>query len=303
MMIGTITLTLAAAVLTLLAIVMGYILGWANTAFHVEVDPKIEAINSVLPGANCGGCGYIGCAEYAEAIVSSKVEIDLCTPGGAGCVAELARILGVEVKPTFPYKAVVHCAAISEQRLQQNHYQGERSCGAANLVSGVQGCIYGCLGFGDCVEACAYDAIHLVNGLAKVNYEKCIGCKACAKVCPRNLITMIPFKSERVLVVACSNPDFGLAVKEVCKVGCIGCKACVRENDLLSMNGNLPVIDYNQYDPTKGYASLPDQCRMDSLLFVGKPAPSDIEKTKDEILPDRVAADFKTTVDETEWRG
>lgn len=298
-----ITLTLASIVLAALAVAMGYILGWANQAFHVESDPKVEAINTALPGANCGGCGYVGCMEYAEAVAKGEADITLCGPGGAGCAAELARIMGIEIKDRFPYKAVVHCAASSRQRLKQHPYLGEATCAAANLVAGVQGCIYGCLGFGDCVAACAYDAIHIIDGLASVNYEKCNGCKACAAACPRNIISMAPFKSERVLVVACSNQDFGPAVKEVCQVGCIGCKACTRDNDMLTMQGNLPAINYDRYDPSMDFTPITDTCRMESLFFVGKPTQKDVEETKGEELPARVTADFETTVDETEWRG
>lgn len=216
---------------------------------------------------------------------------------------DLAEILGVEATESLPYRAVVHCAADYDARLQLTDYTGERTCAAANLVAGIQGCAYGCLGFGDCVRACNYDAIHVVNGLAVVDYEKCIGCKACANVCPRNIITMIPFKAERVLVVACSNEDFGPDVKNVCKVGCIGCKACAKISEMFNMSGNVPVIDYNKFDPQADYTPVLDKCRMESLIWVGKPTDEDLAAVAHEETPDRVKADFQTTVDKTDWWG
>ncbi len=148
----------AAALLTVMAVAFGVVLGWANRAFHVEVDPKVEAINDALPGANCGGCGFVGCSEYAEAVAQNATTIDLCGPGGADCAKRLAKIMGVEVEESFPYRAVVHCAAHDNERFQRRPYDGEKTCVSANLVGGVQGCTYGCLGLGDCFKACQYDA-------------------------------------------------------------------------------------------------------------------------------------------------
>ncbi|HYW78229.1 MAG TPA: RnfABCDGE type electron transport complex subunit B [Thermoguttaceae bacterium] len=293
----------AALVLGLLAVVMGCVLGWANRAFHVEVDAKVEAITEALPGANCGGCGFVGCSEYAEAIVGNGAEVTLCAPGGNACAVRLAQIMGVEVTESLPYRAVVHCAANFDQRLQRVPYDGELTCVAANLVAGVQGCVYGCLGLGDCTRACKYDAIHIVRGLSVVDYEKCVGCKACAAVCPRNIITMVPFKVDRMLVVACSNQDKGPDVKMVCEVGCIGCTACSRKAELMTMKGNLPVIDYDRYESDADFAVARQTCPRASMIEVGKPSAQDIAAVADETLPERVVADFKTTVDETEWRG
>ena len=302
-MLTTITLILAALVLSLLAVAMGWVLGWANKAFYVEVDPKVASVNAALPGANCGGCGYVGCMEYAEAVAAGEADITLCGPGGASCVEQMGAIMGKEVGETFPYRAVIHCAANRDARLQLMPYTGEPTCAAANLVAGVQGCTYGCLGLGDCATACTYDAIDIKNGLAVINYDKCVGCKACAVVCPRNIITMVPFRQERMLVVACCNQDAGNDVKAVCKVGCIGCKACTRNSPLFHMEGNAPVIDYDHYTPEVSFDMVLSKCPMESLIFVGKPSPKDLAKTEGEHVPERIEADFKTTVDETEWRG
>jgi len=156
----------------------------------------------------------------------------------------------------------------------------------------------------DCTQACDYDAIHVVDGLAVVDYEECVGCGACARVCPRNIISMVPFKAERMFVVACSNKDFGNDVRAVCTVGCIGCKACERLNDLLHIEENLSTLDYGDYDPVAAnFEAAFEKCPRDSMLFVGKPSAKDLAAVADEELPDRVEADFKTTVDDTEWRG
>jgi RnfABCDGE-type electron transport complex B subunit len=304
-MLNNVTLLLSAAVLALLAVAMGYVLGWANRRFYVEVDPKVEALIAALPGANCGGCGYVGCSEYAEAVARGEAPVNLCAPGGAGAAEQLAAIMGVELDEALPYRAVLHCSATREQRLQRADYRGEPTCQAANLVAGVQGCIYGCLGFGDCQRACDYGAIEIVNGLSTIDYDKCVGCGACARTCPRNIITMVPFKSERMMVVACSNQDRGGDVRAVCEVGCLGCKACTRvAPDLITMDGALPAINYDNYDPTDDVIEqVLEKCPRKRLLFVGKPTERDLEAVAEEEVPEVVQADFKTTVDDTEWRG
>lgn len=289
-----------------LAVGAGYVLGWAKDALRVEVDPRIDEVLNALPGANCGGCGYVGCASYAEAVVTKGEVPDKCPVGGASCAAAVAAIMGVGLTPSWPKRPVVHCRAGLGERLQRNEYRGEPSCAAANLVAGVQGCAYGCLGLGDCVRACEFDAIHIRNGLAVVDYEACTGCGACARVCPRNIITMVPFKRDRMLVVACSNKDIGKEVKEVCTVGCIGCRVCGKRSPLFQFTeGNLPAIDYDAYDPDHMESSelAAEKCPMHGLLYVGKPTPRDIAAAGSEEAPAVVTADFKTTVDSTDWQG
>jgi Na+-translocating ferredoxin:NAD+ oxidoreductase subunit B len=299
------TLTLSAILLLLLAVAMALVLGWANQAFHVAVDPLVEAIDRALPGANCGGCGYVGCTEYAVAVASGQAALNLCAPGGSSCTETLAELTGQEATAALPYRAVVHCAATRDQRLprEKPEYVGEPTCAAANLVAGYQGCTYGCLGLGDCVRACDYDAIHVVDGVAVVDYDHCIGCKACAAACPRNIITMVPFKAERMLVVACSNPDGAAAVKAVCPVGCISCSMCAKKCSLMQMQNSLPVIDYDAYQNEEDFAVALEKCPRESLIFVGKPSPSDLAKVADQELPKRIEADFQTTVDRTDWWG
>ena len=280
---------LAGLTMLTLALAMSAVLGWASRRFHVEVDPRVESVDAALPGANCGGCGYIGCTDYAEAVVNTDADVALCAPGGPSCAGALAEIMGVEVERTWSYRAVVHCAATTEQRLGRHEYLGEQTCAAANVVSDVQGCVYGCLGLSDCVRSCDYDAIHVIDGLARVDYRKCTGCGACIDACPRHIISRIPFKAEQVLVVACSNQDFGADVKKVCSVGCIGCKACEKLSELIAMSGHLPEIDYEVETHTADdFSASIEKCPMESLIWVGTPSEKDLAATLDEELPERI---------------
>jgi len=302
---GLTVILLAAGTMLVLATFMAYVLGWANRTFHVEVDPRVESVNEVLPGANCGGCGYVGCAEYAEAVAAGRCGPDLCTVGGQSCAQEIAKILGLELEQTWPYRPAVHCGATYRQRLKRNEYRGEQTCITANLVAGVQGCTYGCLGLGDCKDACQFDAIRIIDGLATVDYDKCVGCGACARACPRNIISMVPFKSERMLVVTCSNKDFGKDVRAVCKVGCLGCGACARLSDIFAVKDNISRIDYDKYDPARmeGVNVVLEKCPMKRIVYVGKPTEEDLAAVADQETPEIITDRFSTTVDKTEWHG
>ena len=265
---------LAAATMLVLAVLMSFILGWANRAFHVQVNPLVEKAMEILPGTNCGGCGYVGCSEYAEAVVSGKAPPGKCPVGGHGVAEQLAELLGVSFEKTAPKYAVVHCGAGREQKKGLADYRGEPTCAAANVTGGVQACAYGCLGLGDCVRSCCFDAIHVVGGLAAVDYDKCTGCGACVKACPRDLISLASFPTDRVLAVACSNRDFGKDVKAVCDVGCIGCKACTKVSDLFVMDGQLSRIDYEQYAPDKAAEAEPaiQKCPTRCIVYRGQGA-------------------------------
>lgn len=244
-----ITIILASATMLGLAICMSMILGWANVAFHVEVDPKVEAVNKVLPGANCGGCGYVGCNEFAEAVAQGKAPCDGCPVGGATCAAEVAAVMGVEVGESIAKKAIVHCNATCTELLQTTPYKGEMTCASAKVVSGLSGCVFGCIGLSDCVRVCDFDAIHVTDNLAKVDYDKCVGCNACIKACPQDIISLENFVSEDIPSVLCSSQDPGPVVKKVCKVGCTGCKLCTKKSDLFVMNENLAVFNVAEYKP------------------------------------------------------
>lgn len=299
------TLLIASGLLVVLAVFMGVVLGWANKALHVPVDERIVRVGANLPGANCGGCNFAGCNDFAEAVVSGKAKVTGCTVGGDATAQKVAAVMNVVVEKSWPVRPIVHCAATIEQRLVRGRYVGEATCHAANLVNGIQGCTYGCLGFGDCTGACAFEAILIRDGLAVVDYVRCTGCGACAVICPRNIISLVPFKADRILAVTCANKDFGKDVSSICTVGCIGCSACSKKTPVIRMDGTLPVIAYETYDPAQAESFLAaiDKCSREGLVFVGKPSAKDFAAAAGKDLPARVEADFKTTADDEEWRG
>ncbi|GAB6144980.1 RnfABCDGE type electron transport complex subunit B [Desulfocicer niacini] len=271
-MIGVVTIGIAAGTMLLMAVVMSYILGWANKKFHVEVDPRVEAVTEALPGANCGGCGFLGCSDYAVAIVANNAPVNKCPVGGAACAEEVAVIMGVEVGDAVPSRAVVHCGAHTNDKAGKSEYRGEQRCAAAHLVAGIQDCTFGCLGFGDCVLACNYDAIHIVDGLATVDYDKCVGCGACTRACPRMIISMADFHEDRIPAILCSNKDKGKDVTSACSVGCMGCKSCTRVSDIITMNGDLAVLDASAYtyEKVEGAEKAIEKCPTHSIAFIGK---------------------------------
>ena len=269
------TVLTSAAVMLGIAAVFSALLVEANRRLAVEVDPLEKAISSALPGANCGGCGFASCCSYARAVSGHHADVNRCTVGGPPVAARVASLMGVAPQVNFPFRPVIHCSATTEQRLQRGDYQGDLTCYSAAVTGGVQGCSYGCLGFGDCVASCEHDAIKLVSGLPRIDYEKCIGCGACVRACPRGIIEQIPFKADRMLVVGCSSHDPGKVVRTVCEVGCIGCSLCARtEPQLFSISENLAVIDYDHATGTEDLHVVHEKCPMASLVYFGKPPTS-----------------------------
>jgi RnfABCDGE-type electron transport complex B subunit len=263
-------------VLALLATAISWILGRANNAFYVHVDEKVAAIIEALPAANCGGCGYPGCAQYADAVAAGEAEITLCGPGGAVAIGEMAVIMGIDAVETVPLKAIVKCGATRSLRKGQAEYHGEKTCAAAALVPNIQGCSYGCLGFGDCAVVCEHDAIDIIDGLAVIRPDQCGACKECVTACPQNIIGMVPYSEENMFAVVCSNLDAAKDVKAVCDVGCIGCKICAKKTPFIRMEGNLPVIEYKSYDADMNFEMVMDKCPTNSIFFLGqekRPAP------------------------------
>lgn len=236
---------LTAAVVGAVGIIVGFILVTAGEKFKVETDEKTEAIRAQLPGNNCGGCGYPGCDGLAAAIASGEAKVDACPVGGAATAEKISALLGVEAPDMEKRVAFVRCAGDCDTALDKCNYMGIRDCRAAAVVPGrgAKHCVKGCKGFGSCVTACMFDAIHVVNGIAVVDPKKCTGCGKCASTCPNGLIVMIP--ADASYVVQCNSQDRGKAVKEACAAGCIGCTACTRqcEYGAVAMNGNVAVID------------------------------------------------------------
>ena len=240
------TLIIMAIVLvTVIGLVGAVILVAASIFMYVPVDERVEKITGVLAGANCGACGCAGCADYAKSIVEGGNAINKCTPGGAKTVAAIAEIMGVQAEATVPMKAVVACSGTCEKTSKRYEFEGIQSCLAVKGLYGGDGmCKYGCLGYGDCTRACAFDAIHVVDGVAKVDREKCVGCGACAAACPNSIISIIP-EHKRKPVVLCQNKDKGGDTRKACTAGCIGCMKCAKAcpKQAITVENNLAYID------------------------------------------------------------
>ena len=246
----------------------------ASEKLKVEVDPKIEQIHEVLPNLDCGACGFAGCGQYAKAVLADPELIGKCAPGGADTSAAIAEILNLQVSESGPSKRpIVHCHAHTEDRTVNGNYQGIQSCTAANALANVQACMFGCLGLGDCTRACKFDALHIIDGLATVDYDKCTGCTACAKACPRNLIEMVPFGHENMMTVACNSNETGKSTRAICKVGCIGCKLCTKQSDLFTVEKNLARLDYERYEPSEQTELAMTKCPTKVIVYRGKTAP------------------------------
>ncbi len=236
---------LALILLPAIGLVAGVGLGVAAHFMKVEENEKAKALRECLPGANCGACGFSGCSGYADALAESpNLKSNLCTVGGDAVAAAISEILGTKAEKTVPRRAVVRCAGTSDAREKKALYHGIESCRAAAMVqSGGNGCLYGCIGLGDCARVCDNDAIDVRNGVAVVDESRCFACGKCATACPKSIIEIIP--KGKYPYVACMNADRGAETKAVCSAGCIGCRACVKvcECGAIEMIGSRARID------------------------------------------------------------
>jgi Na+-translocating ferredoxin:NAD+ oxidoreductase RNF subunit RnfB len=207
-------------------------------------DPRIGQVTEMLPGANCGGCGYAGCADYAKAVVEDGAACNLCAPGGSACAGAIASYLGRDAGETAPRAALVLCCGDNAKAVRRAAYNGIADCAAAHATAGGdKGCAYGCLGYGSCARVCPADAITVADGIANVDKARCTACGVCVAACPRNLIKLVPAAAQ--IHVLCSSKAKGPAVKKVCATGCIGCRICVPLADgAITMDGFLAVVDY-----------------------------------------------------------
>lgn len=238
------------AVVGALAAILLYVV---SKKFHVEEDPRIEQVNEVLPGANCGGCGYPGCSGFARACVEAENMDGLfCTVGGNETMLKVADLLGRTAVQSEPKVAVVRCNGTCEARPKVNRYDGATSCAiAAATYGGETGCSFGCLGMGDCTLSCGFDAIKMnpLTGLPEVDEEKCTACGACVKACPKMIIELRKKgpKSRRIYV-SCVNKEKGGVAKKACDNACIGCSKCFKECkfEAITIAQNLAYIDHNK---------------------------------------------------------
>lgn len=237
---------LSFSVLGGLGLLAGSGLAYASKKLVSKIDPKVEVILEVLPGANCGACGFAGCSGLAKALVEERAQANGCIPGGEGVANQVASILGVEVEVREKRIAKILCYHRGASQTQFD-YQGLESCRAAALLfGGEKVCLYSCLGLGDCIEVCPFGAITLVNGRIEIDEERCTGCGKCISICPKEVIALVP-KKKRVHIL-CNSKDKGAIVRKICKEGCIGCGICVKvcPEKAITLKDNLAYIDYKK---------------------------------------------------------
>ena len=249
-----------------LGVFSAVILYFVARKFRVEEDPRIDEVEKMLPGANCGGCGFAGCRGMADALVKrDDISALFCPVGGGDCMKAVAAYLGKAAAEKQPEVATVRCGGTCEKRPRTNEYNGAKSCAvASSLYVGETGCAFGCLGFGSCVSACQFGAMSIgPNGAAVVDPDKCTDCMACAKACPRHLITEVPVSKK--VHVACANQDKGKAAMSVCTHSCIGCGLCQKEckKDAIHVVNGVAVIDY---DKCVGCKLCTKVCPRDAIL-------------------------------------
>lgn len=237
-------------VLAIIGAIGALLLFWASKKFEVKEDPRIAQVGEVLPQANCGGCGFPGCSAFANACVKNEsLEGLFCPVGGAPVMERVSVILGLEAKAADPLIAVVRCNGTCDARPRTNIYDGASKCSIASaLYKGDTDCSFGCLGLGDCVDACDFDAIHInpETRLPEVVEDKCVACGACVKACPKTIIELRKKgpKSRRIFV-SCVNMDKGGVAKKACANACIGCSLCLKQCafEAITIQNNLSYID------------------------------------------------------------
>lgn len=262
-------------ILSIIGTLSAIILYFVAKKFKVYEDPRIDRIEAALPGANCGGCGFAGCRAFADACVGKGELSELfCPVGGNDTMGGVADILGIVATKKDPRVAVLRCNGSCEFRPKTNIFDGAMSCAiASSLYSGDTGCQYGCLGCGDCVAACQFDAIHMnpETGLPEVIDDKCVACGACVKACPKTLIELRrKAPKDRKIYVACRNQDKGGIARKACSVACIGCSKCEKEckYDAIIMANNLAFIDSDKCKLCRKCVSV---CPTNSIIELNFP--------------------------------
>lgn len=282
------SIIIAVVILGGIAFVAAIVLFVCSKKFAVFEDPRIARVNELLPGANCGGCGFAGCNAMAKALVKESdkgsIERISCPVGGAEVMSQVANLLGMTVANGEPQVAVIRCNGTCENRPRISQYVGLRTCAAMNACgAGETACGYGCLGCGDCVNACQFDALHMneETGLPEVDENKCVACGACVKACPRHIIELRKKgpKNRRVFV-SCVNRDKGAIAMKACKSACIGCGKCAKEClfEAITIEENLSYIDFTKCRLCKKCVAI---CPTKAIQAVNFPLPKNTEIKKE----------------------
>jgi Na+-translocating ferredoxin:NAD+ oxidoreductase RNF subunit RnfB len=248
-----------------LAAFLAVLLTIASKRLSVVEDERIAAVLEALPGNNCGACGHPGCRSFAKALLARTALPSECTVSSPSDQARLAELLGVEIGHAERRVARLACAGGSNVARSRAHYVGQSTCAAAALVAaGGKACVWGCLGYGDCVASCDFDAMDLnEHQLPVVDEALCTACGDCLKACPKDLFRLEPAANR--LWVACKNPDTGNGLLEDCEVACTACAKCAFDApSLIEMSTNLPVIAPSQ----NADRSAIDRCPTGAIVWI-----------------------------------
>jgi len=231
-----------------LALIFGMILGHSAQKFAVETDPKVERIFNALPGANCGGCGFPGCAVFAARVATGEASYSGCPPAGAEGAARIAKHMGIDVVASNRKSVYVKCNGTDDNVKRNYFYDGPKSCVAASQLAagGNKSCIYSCIGLASCQNVCPFGAIKMVDSVAVISREKCTACGKCVEVCPKKLIEIAPDRAK--VRILCNSRDKGNIVRVNCRAGCLGCKICQKVclAGAITMEDNLAHIDFDK---------------------------------------------------------
>lgn len=255
----------AAGMVGAVGLFVGVFLGVAAIWFRIKVNEKEEAVLSLLPGNNCGGCGYPGCSGLAAAIAKGEAPVNQCPVGGQKVADEIAKVMGVDSVEGERMVAFVKCQGDCEKANKDYDYYGIEDCRMLSFVpnGGPKSCNSGCLGFGSCVKACQFDAIHVINGVAVVDKDKCKACGKCVAACPKKLVELIPYDAK--VTVACNSKDKGPVTMKACSTGCIGCGICTKNCEA----GAVTVTDFHasiDYSKCTGCMTCIEKCPKKAII-------------------------------------